>query len=238
MTAGRERAHNGRIRLALFDIDGTLIRGGLALRGWFKQSLLDVFGRSGKLDSYDFSGKTDPQIVTELMEEAGLERNDIQTRLDEFREVYLERLGQNLDAENLELLPGVTEVLGRLDETGVELGLLTGNWEGGARLKLSCFNLNRFFAFGAFGDGHFDRMDLPPVALQNAASARGIQFSIDETVIIGDTRLDVECAQRHGIRSVAVATGWASRTDLESAGATWVLSDLREAETVDGLFPN
>jgi phosphoglycolate phosphatase-like HAD superfamily hydrolase len=238
LTADRERPHNGQIRLALFDIDGTLIRGGPALRGWFKQSLIDVFGRAGRLDSYDFSGKTDPQIVTELMEEAGLERNDIETRLHEFRQVYLERLGQNLDAESLELLPEVREVLGRLDESGVELGLLTGNWEGGARIKLSCFDLNRFFGFGAFGDGHFDRRSLPPVALQNAASARGIRFTVDETVIIGDSRLDVECARHHGIRSVAVATGWASRADLESAGATWVLSDLREAEVVDGLFPN
>ncbi len=238
MTASGERATNGRIRLALFDIDGTLIRGGPALRGWFKQSLMEVFGRSGDLDGYYFSGKTDPQIVTELMEGAGLDRTDIETRLQEFRQVYLERLGGNLSADNLKLLPGVDEVLGRLEDEGVELGLLTGNWEDGARIKLSCFDLNRFFAFGAFGDGHFDRMSLPPVALQNAASAIGIRFSNDETIIVGDTRLDVECARRHGIRSVAVATGWASRSDLESSGATWVLSDLREAESVDGLFLN
>jgi len=77
MTVPSDRSANGRIRLALFDIDGTLIRGGPALRKWFGQSLLDVFGRSGGLNGYDFSGKTDPQIVTELMLGAGLERDDI-----------------------------------------------------------------------------------------------------------------------------------------------------------------
>jgi phosphoglycolate phosphatase-like HAD superfamily hydrolase len=236
MTLSSERSDNGRVRLALFDIDGTLIRGGPALRKWFEQSLMDVFGRSGGLDTYDFSGKTDPQIVTELMLGAGLERDDIEASLADFREVYLERLGKNLDAETLKLLPEVVEVLERLQGSGVELGLLTGNWERGARIKLSCFDLNRFFDFGAFGDGHFDRMGLPPVALENAAAANGKQFTVDETLILGDTRLDVECAQLHGIRSVAIATGWADRSDLESCGATWVLSDLGEAESIEGLF--
>jgi phosphoglycolate phosphatase-like HAD superfamily hydrolase len=206
------------------------------LRRWFEQSLLDVFGRSGGLDSYDFSGKTDPQIVTELMLGAGLERDDITESLADFRDVYLERLERNLEVEDLELLPEVTEVLEKLQASGVELGLLTGNWEGGARIKLSCFDLNRFFAFGAFGDSHLDRMGLPPVALENAAAALGRQFTAEETLIIGDTRLDVECAQLHGMRSVAVATGWADRADLESSGATWVLSDLGEAEKIEGLF--
>ncbi len=236
MTGPSERSANGRVRLALFDIDGTLIRGGPALRLWFEQSLLDVFGRSGGLDGYDFSGKTDPQIVTELMLGAGFERDEIEKTLADFRDVYLERLERNLDVEDLELLPEVTEVLEKLQASGVALGLLTGNWEDGARIKLSCFDLNRFFAFGAFGDNHLDRMGLPPVALENAAAALGRQFTAEETLIIGDTRLDVECAQLHGIRSVAVATGWADRADLESCGATWVLSDLGEAEIIDGLF--
>ncbi|MEJ2084067.1 MAG: HAD family hydrolase [Acidobacteriota bacterium] len=230
-----ESANQGKIRLALFDIDGTLIRGGPALRGWFQQSLHEVFGCSGALDSYDFSGKTDPQIVSELMIGAGIDPLEVSSGLDEFRSDYLQRLGKNLSAEHLQLLPEVDEVLPRLQREGVELGLLTGNWEGGARIKLSCFDLNRYFEFGAFGDGHFDRMGLPPVALSNARAARGRSFSAAETVIIGDSRLDVECARLHGIRSIAVATGWADRADLESAGATWVLADLGEVEKIDAL---
>lgn len=230
-----EPSSNGQIRLALFDIDGTLIRGGPALRGWFRQSLQEVFGRSGALDSYDFSGKTDPQIVSELMIDAGIDPTDVSIGLEEFRNDYLQRLGDNLSADHLQLLPEVNEVLHRLQLGGVELGLLTGNWEGGARIKLSCFDLNRYFEFGAFGDGHFDRMGLPPVALRNARAARGRSFSAAETVIIGDSRLDVQCAQLHGIRSIAVATGWADRADLESAGATWVLSHLGELERVEAL---
>ena len=175
MTSAPEE--NRPIRLALFDIDGTLLRGTPALRGWFQQSLEEVFGSSGGLDSYDFSGKTDPQIVTELMVGDGLDRQHVESRLHDFRDVYLGRLDQNLDAEDMVLLPEVVEVLERLQRIGVELGLLTGNWEKGARIKLSRFDLNRFFAFGAFGDGQFDRMGLPPVALASAEASSGQSFS-------------------------------------------------------------
>ena len=229
---------NRPVRLALFDIDGTLVRGGPALKGWFRESLEEVFGQTGDLANYDFSGKTDPQIVTELMVGCGLDRVTVEGRLNDFRQVYLARLDRNLEPDDMELLPEVEEILERLDRNGMALGLLTGNWEQGARIKLSRFDLNRFFAFGAFGDGHFDRLGLPPVALATAAVERGQSFSAADVVIVGDTRLDVDCAKRHGIRSIGVATGWASREDLESAGATWVLSDLGEAEKVEALFPN
>lgn len=235
MNAGRSAGTGQPIRLALFDIDGTLVRGRSMLRGWFQECLEEVFGCDVALDGYDFSGKTDPQIVTELMVGAGLDRSSVEARIEDFRSVYVSRLGDNLSPEHMDLLPEVNEALDGLRAAGVELGLLTGNWEAGARIKLGCFDLNRYFDFGAFGDGHLDRMGLPPVALENARTARGRRFSAAETVIVGDTRLDVECARRHGIRSAAVATGWADRDELEQAGATWVIGDLSEVGAIEGL---
>ena len=227
---------DGRVHLALFDIDGTLVRGGSIVRTLFEESLLDVFGRAGALNSYDFSGKTDPQIVTELMRGAGLAETEIEQKLPSFRDVYLERLEERLQNDDLQLLPQVNELLAELRAIGVALGLVTGNWEGGARIKLSRVDLNRYFEFGAFGDGHPDRMTLPPVALDNAEASTGRRYEPGETVIIGDTPLDVECAHRHGIRSIAVATGWKSTTELEAAGATWVLEDLAAAYEIEPLF--
>ena len=62
-------------------------------------------------------------------------------------------------------MPGVVELVAALAESGeVALGLLTGNWERGARIKLAPFDLNRYFPFGAFGDDQLHRRGLPPVA--------------------------------------------------------------------------
>lgn len=225
------------LRLILFDIDGTLVLGRGSLRAWFGEALLEVFGESGDLDGYDFSGKIDPQIVSELLAGAGVSTSEIQAGLPRVKQAYLHRLQNRLTAEYLELLPHVREVLERLHSRGeVTLGLLTGNWELGARAKLACHDLNRFFRFGAFGDGQQRRRDLPPLALQRAAAVTGERILAAQTLIVGDSPLDVECARLHGIRSAAVATGRVPRERLESTHADWVVSDLGEIHEIHPVF--
>jgi len=225
------------LRLILFDIDGTLVLGRGGLRGWFGEALVEVFGASGDLDGYDFAGKIDPQIVTDLLAGAGVPTAQIEAGLPHVKAAYLNRLQTRLTADHLELLPHVREVLERLQQRGeVTLGLLTGNWELGARTKLACHDLNRFFRFGAFGDGQRHRSDLPPLALERAAAVAGERFSVAQTLIVGDSPLDVECARLHGIRSAAVATGRVPRAALELAGADWVVSNLGEIHKIHPVF--
>lgn len=224
-------------RLLLFDVDGTLVLGRRSNRKWFGEALIEVFGTTGDLDGHTFSGKIDPQIVTELLTSAGLPSAEIEAGIPRVRRAYLKRLEQHLRPEHLTLLPDVIEVLERLqNRKEVAMGLLTGNWEAGARTKLSCFDLNRFFPFGAFSDGQRVRGDLPPVALRNAFDVTGRQFTGSETLIIGDSVLDIDCARQHGIRSLAVATGYTSYADLQAAGPDWVIQDLTEVHQLDPIF--
>ena len=147
------------------------------------------------------------------------------------------RLERHLGPEHLILLPHVLELLERLQIRGeATLGLLTGNWEQGARTKLACHELNRFFPFGAFSDGHRSRAELPPVALDRARETTGRRFSPSETVIIGDSVLDVECARQHSMRSLAVATGYTTAEDLAASDPDRVLEDLGQAHQVDSVF--
>lgn len=218
------------MRLLLFDIDGTLLHCGPQVRPIFASALQDVYGATGDLDAYDFAGKTDPRIVLDLLTAVGLGREEVLAGLPRARELYLERLEGGLEHARMSLLPRVVELLEELAEReDVVLALLTGNWEPGARTKLSRFGLNRFFDFGAFGCDGIDRCELPPVALDRAERKTGCRFRPEETLIIGDSLQDVACAKANGIPCLAVTTGRTTADQLAAAGADWVISDLWSA---------
>ena len=222
-------------RLVLFDIDGTLLRCGRQVGPIFFESMEAVFGTRGAWQGYRFSGKTDPQIVTELLEPVGHEVHEVVPRLVDMQSVYLPRLERDLDPRQMLLLPGVIELLEHLEALPeTHLGLLTGNWERGARAKLSHFDLNRYFSFGAFGDDGLCRTELPPAALRKAESLLGRRFEPEEVLIIGDTENDVRCARAHGIQCLGVATGFVSAEALQGAGADWVVHTF---DQLDELVP-
>jgi phosphoglycolate phosphatase len=218
------------LKLILFDIDGTLIDCGGQARVAFASALDAVFGGTGAIESYDFSGKTDTRIVVDLMTAAGRPRDEVLAILPRLREEYLATLDRNLQRERMRVLPGIEPLLDRLAaRDDVVLALLTGNWERGARIKLSRHDLNRYFGFGSFGDDVFDRNDLPPIAMERALRSTGHTFTPRDVVIIGDSLLDVACARAHDIPCLAVATGRTGRAELEAAGPTWLVDDLARA---------
>ncbi|HXO20707.1 MAG TPA: HAD family hydrolase [Thermoanaerobaculia bacterium] len=218
------------IRLVLFDIDGTLVDCGPQVKPLFTSALVAVFGTAGDVDSCDFAGRTDTAIALDLLTGAGCPRHEVLAALPRIRDLYLANLERELEARHMRLLPGVAELLADLaGRADLALGLLTGNWEPGARTKLSRFGLNRFFAFGAYGCDGIERTELPPVALARARSATGRAFTPAETLIVGDSRHDVSCARAHGIRSLAVATGRTPAAALHAAGADRVVPDLLAA---------
>ena len=217
------------MRLLLFDIDGTLVRCGPQIGPIFMGALKRTFGQTGNVRAYDFGGRTDTEAVIDLMTEAGFPRVEVEGRMDEVRSHYTDLL-ERLDPEQMRLLPGVVELLEELSRVeDACVGLLTGNWEIGARAKLEPFGLNRFFDFGAFGEDGVRRNELVPVAVRRAAQLTGLDLDPVDTVIIGDTVRDVACGEAHGIPVLGVATGFTTDHRLHEAGADWVAPDLRHA---------
>jgi phosphoglycolate phosphatase-like HAD superfamily hydrolase len=112
----------------------------------------------------------------------------------------------------------------------VLVGLLTGNVQPGAMLKLDRFQLGEYFRFGAFGDDHEDRCELARIALEKAERIAGRPVRGDETTVIGDTPRDVACARAIGARAVIVATGLVSREELQRSEPDILLESFEDVE--------
>jgi phosphoglycolate phosphatase-like HAD superfamily hydrolase len=221
----------------LFDIDGTLLSaGGVSARA-LREALRETFGEEGPVAGYDYSGKTDPQIVRELMRGAGFTDEEIERRRAGTLERYRSRLLETLRPEDVVAKPGVCRVLEALASSpGVSLGLLTGNLEPCARAKLAPLDANRHFEFGAYGSDHEDRYRLPALAVERARVATGHQFVGKQIVIVGDSIHDVRCGRGLGVRAVAVATGRTSRPQLAAESPDALLDDFAETEAALGAI--
>jgi phosphoglycolate phosphatase len=206
-------------KLVLFDIDGTILYTGGAGRKAMCKTLLEVYGSTGPIQGFPFSGKTDPQIIVELMTLAGYTLNLIEERMERFWDVYVEYLREEMaQAHKLKVHPGVVELVKALhSHNGTVLGLLTGNIQRGARLKLEPVGLNQYFPVGAFGDDSADRNQLPQIAAQRVGQQFGRDFRGREVVIVGDTAADISCARYFGAKVVVAATGMISYQELEKA---------------------
>lgn len=218
--------------LILFDIDGTLLSSDGAARRAFHRGLLEVYGTAGPIATHAFDGKTDPQIARELLRAAGLADAAIERGFPALWQAYLRELADELSlpGHRTTVHPGVRPLLDALDELGdrVVVGLLTGNIEPGAELKLSSAGLAGRFRLGAYGSDHEERSALPPIAAARARELTGRDVVGREIVIIGDTPHDVTCGRALGVRALGVATGRYDTAALAAAGADAVFPDLSD----------
>lgn len=223
-------------RLVLFDIDGTLLSARRAPRRAFERAMTEVYGTAGPIATHRFDGKTDPQIARELLRLAGMQDPDIDRGLPRLWPCYIRELERELGQPGHETVvyAGVRDLLADLDARAhdVCVGLLTGNIEDGAALKLRTAGLTGHFRFGAYGSDCERRDGLPPIAVERALSLTGVTFRGAEVVVIGDTPADVTCGQALGVRTVAVATGRHDAAALREAGADIAFDDLADTPAV------
>jgi len=222
------------MKLILFDIDGTLVNvRSEVTRNAIRQVLATVLDHHDDLGEVELHGKTDRQIMLELCQIVGCAGDAALANVEPMTDVLLAHWERHLSSETVELLPGVGDLLERLSNTeGVALGLLTGNLERAARMKLAPHDLNRYFPFGSFGSDAVRREDLPPIALGRANGLGDERFSYERTMIIGDSHRDIACARAWGIRALAVATGGMSADELRLHSPDGLCESLLESEYI------
>ncbi len=215
-------------RVLLFDVDGTLITARGAGRSALGRALEETFGRRGPIETYDIRGKTDPRIVRDLMLAAGDGEARIRALMPACLRAYAAALADAVgDGSRVETLPGVAELVRALGARGdLLLGLLTGNVETGALLKLGPTGLWPYFRVGAYGSDDPDRTRLPAIAAARVERLTGAPVSMAQLTIIGDTPLDVECARACGAVAVAVATGQHGFDELRACGPDLIFRDF------------
>jgi phosphoglycolate phosphatase len=218
-------------KFVLFDIDGTLVSLDGAGSRSLNRAMEEILQVTDGFRGIDFAGKTDLQIIREGLGTLGLtEQDDL---LHSLLDRYLVHLRAEVSTSRGHLKRGVRELLSALQELeGVYLGLLTGNAETGARLKLEPFELNRYFPVGAFGSDSENRNLLLPIAVQRLQGLESVSLSHDRCVVIGDTPKDVECAHVHGASAIAVATGTYPLNELEKTDAELVIADLSDTKKI------
>ena len=210
-----------------WDIDGTLLTTGKAGVPAWEKAVREVVGHDFELSRFRVAGLTDYQIAVRTFEMLGVEANDETIRRMVQR--YEELLPEWLPTKKGHVLPNVREILERLgDRSDVRSYLLTGNTRGGARAKLTHYDLFKYFPDGAFAEDASERSAIAARALELAKQAGPV---VDHGVfVVGDTPHDIHCANAIGARTVAVATGGYSINELESHRPWRVFAELPPAD--------
>jgi phosphoglycolate phosphatase-like HAD superfamily hydrolase len=219
------------IAAILFDIDGTLlVTGGAGAVAW-QRAFRELYGVDANIEEHTHAGMTDPEIAAIVFREViGREGNEAERA--EAIAGYLSHLEDAVnESSGYRVMPGIEALLPRLVERGILLGIVTGNIESAAHIKLARGNLSRFFAFGGYGSDSSDRTELTKKAIERGGAVVGKPLDPASTIAAGDTPRDVIAGHGAGIRVVGVATGSYTVEQLREAGADWAL------ETVEDGFP-
>ena len=212
----------------LFDIDGTLIdTGGAGAASW-RLAFDELYGIPADIGEFTDAGMTDPAVGRKTFEAVmhrAPERKEF-TRLLERRLHFLHQTVE--ESEGYRVLAGVAELMPRLIENGYLLGLVTGNVEAAAHIKLHRARLNRFFSFGGYGSDSTDRGELTRIALGRAALVYGETVTPAQAIAVGDTPHDVEGAHAAGIQCVGVGSHHFNVEQLRQAGADYAIASLEE----------
>ncbi len=209
----------------LFDIDGTLlVTGGAGAVAW-QRAFEELHGVEADISEHTEAGMTDAEIAEIVFREV-IGRDGTPAERAQAIAGYLNHLADAVaESEGYRTMPGIEDLLPGLIDKGILLGLVTGNIEAAAHIKLVRAHLNRFFSFGGYGSDSRDRTELTKRALERGQQVCGGPLDPATTISVGDTPRDVEAGHGAGIKVVGVATGSYTVDQLKESGADWAIPD-------------
>ncbi len=154
--------------LAFFDIDNTLIQSSSGHVEALLLSIAEVYGLEARIDVINYHGMTDQEIITRILEKYEIDRATIRSRLTDCMESMPRKYAEIVKSEKIVIMKGAFDLISKLEQYGIILGLVTGNLEKIARAKLKKIGIDHFFKIGGFGSDHISRTNLVKIAIQRA----------------------------------------------------------------------
>ncbi len=218
-------------RIVFFDIDNTLIQSSSGHVAALLDSIAEVYGLDASIEVINHHGMTDQEIITRMLEKYGIDRATIRSRLTDCLESMPRKYAEIVKSEKIVIMNGVLDLLSKLEQGGILLGLVTGNLEKIARVKLKKIGIDRFFKIGGFGSDHICRTNLVQIAIRRAEE----QFNLDRhrrVFHFGDAPQDMKAGRKAGVVPIGVTTGVFTAEQLTNAGAEIVIPDLADADGI------
>lgn len=221
------------MKIPLFDLDGTLFKSGNEVkRESYAYAYKKVFGVDAKNTDINPEGMVDSQMILEVLKLHGISEKEIKSKIKLVIKTLADYFKENKSRANLQVLPGVRELLVELTKEQIPMGILTGNVEQLGWTRLEMVGIKQYFTFGAFGDQTYERVELVEIARKNAEKVLGKSFETSDFVIVGDTPKDIKCARDAGIKVIIVATGFFTYEQLEEYNPNLLLHTLEEKEKI------
>jgi len=225
------------MRIILFDIDGTLLKAGSIVKKSMGDALEEVFSTRGGIADASFIGATDLGVVHDLMGQEGFTEEEINRRFPKLIQTYGRIVREKLSTwDNFKLCPGVPGILDELKARRALLGLVTGNCQVGAAVKLDRGKLSGYFSFGAFGDETTDRARMCEFAHKRGEAHARERIPKARVILVGDSPNDITAAKAYGIRMLAVSSGWIGAEELSNYNPDWLYPDLSATDEIAKLL--
>lgn len=225
--------------LAFFDIDNTLVQSPGGHMAAMLRSIAEVYGLKVEVDDVQHHGMTDQEIITRILRAYEIDSATINSGLQDCMDSTSRRYAEIVKSDKIVILQGVFDLLSRLEQYGIILGLVTGNLERIAHAKLKKIGIDHFFKIGGFGSDHINRANLVMIAIRRAEER--FNFGrLRRAFHFGDAPQDMKAGREAGVVPIGVATGVFTADQLTSAGAEIVIPDLTDAdgilEFLQGLY--
>jgi phosphoglycolate phosphatase-like HAD superfamily hydrolase len=218
-------------KLILFDIDGVLIKEGTLLGRW-SFAIKKIFDVDADINQIKASGKTDINILYELARTSGISESEVERHMNELLYALIEYVKNHIHETKIHTQDGVENLLKELKNRGYFLGLVTGNVEANAKIKLEKIKLYQFFDLGSFGDKFSTRSEIIEDVIKKAESKLRTNIDKNDVFYFGDSPLDVKAGKESGIKTIAVATGSYSKEDLQKTNPDFVFQDLSDFKKI------
>jgi phosphoglycolate phosphatase-like HAD superfamily hydrolase len=226
-------------KLILFDIDGTLVKGLSDVHiAAFSYAIKKVLGIKTSITKIDHNGKTDKQIIVEILEKEGFEKLLIRGRMKEIVEEMTGFFNREATKGKIDATGGAKELLDSLTANNIPTGLITGNLESIGMKKMEIIGFDKYFSFGGFGSDDEKRSELIKIAIKRAEKLLNCDFDLKNVFIVGDTPRDIIAGKEAGVKTIAVTTGKYSEKDLKIEKPDFIFEDLTHRKEILDILLN